>query len=51
MNFINLYSLGRETNAETLIRKGSNVNAVDDIGQTPIYVAAEQGNLKIPKIL
>lgn len=37
--------LGYEKVLAILIRNGANVNAVEHIGMTPLYVAAQQGYL------
>lgn len=37
--------------AETLLRKGANVSAIDDLGRTSLHYAAEGGNVAVIRLL
>lgn len=39
-----LFKIGKEQMASLFVKKGANVNAVDDTGKSPLDYAAELGN-------
>lgn len=46
-----LWLLGYDKSAELLIRKGADVNVVNNLGQTALMKAAEKGNKRVAYIL